>query len=485
MTKKILLLAALLSLPASLLAADHFWIIGGGPTPSASEAQIELNVQWVVESIRELVPDALVHVFYANGTAPGPAAVEHVSEPEEPAESFEPLARVFGEVEQNRLRYRPHRIEDVEGGTSAESLMAALGRQLESLEPGDQGMFIYNGHGSWSPDHAENALRLWGETSLDVREFEELLGGVDPRVPIRFVFTQCYSGAFERAVHPEAQATLDLAPGNRCGFFAESEDRLSEGCSASIRIGDYRDYTTYFFAALTGRTRLGAPLSDRVDWDEDGQITPLDAHLHALVEGRNADLPRSTSEVYLERWQPWYLRWLGTDDLPDNLYGRAARELAAQNGLPEGAAALGAELDRRHTELLARISEETALQEDAYRRSGALQSSIQETLARSWPALLHPYTASYAETVASDLADISAAIEAHPAYAELVDVQRSIEERIVTLMELDRDLSQVEKLRRMRMLARALEQLRRHGSEEELEAYGQLRSCEALPLGAP
>lgn len=485
MTKQALLIAALVSLPASVLASDHFWIIGGGPTPSASEAQIELNVQWVVESIREMVPDAFVHVFYANGTGTGPATVERVGELDEEMTEFEPLARVFGAGEENRLRYRPHRIEDVEGGTSAEGLMDELGRQLETLEPGDQGMFIYNGHGSWSPDRSENALRLWGESALDVREFEELLGRVDPRVPIRFVFTQCYSGAFERAVHPDAQATLDLAEGNRCGFFAESEDRLSEGCSASIRIGDYRDYTTYFFAALTGRTRLGEPVSERVDWDADGRITPLDAHLHALVEGRNADLPRSTSEVYLERWQPWYLRWIGTDDLPDNLYGRAARELAAQNGLPEGAAALGTEIDRRHQELLARIDEEAAVQEEARSRGRLLQGTIQEALEERWPALQHPYTASYPATIESQLPEISSFIRSHPDYDDLVGVQDEIEHRTVDLMELDRDLSYVEKLRRLRMLARALAQIERHGSEEEVQAYGRLRSCEALPLGRP
>ena len=482
MKRKLAVVSALALAPVSLVAADHFWIIGGGPTPQASEAQIELNVQWVVESIREMAPDALIHVFYANGDGPEPATVEHMAELDERASTFDALARVFGEQEGNRLRYREHRIEGAEGGTAADALLPELGRQLAALEPGDQGMIIYNGHGSWAPDRASNALRLWGESTLDVREFETLLSGVDAEVPIRFLFTQCYSGAFERAIHPGAEATLDLAPGNRCGFFAEDEDRLSEGCSASIKIGDYRDYTTFFFAALTGRTRLGDPVEGRRDWDGDGEVTPFDAHLYALVEGRNADLPRSTSEVYLERWQPWYLRWLGTDRVPDNLYGDAARIMAEQNDLPASAGSLGAELDRRYTALLARVQEQTTRQQNARARARALQNALQTRVGERWPTLLHPYTAGYAETLAGDLEDVSAFIADQPEYDQLVALQDEADDLTVQLMELDRDVNQIEKLRRTTMLARSLAQLERHGSDEEVAAYEQLRSCEALPL---
>lgn len=481
--KRAVLAVAVLLTPASLMASEHFWVIGGGPDPQSSQAQIEFNVAWVVASLRELVPDAVVHIFFANGESAAPSIVEHVNEPDASATGFEPIARVFGREDGKRLAFRSHRVRDVEGSTRADLMVPQLERQLGELVEGDQAMIIYNGHGAWAPDRANNSLRLWGETRLDVREFEALLSRVDTAVPVRFLFTQCYSGAFERAVHPEAADVLELTEARRCGFFAESDSRQSEGCSASIEVGDYRDYTTYFFAALTGRTRLGEAITGRVDWDGDSRISPFDAHLFALVEGRNADLPRSTSEVYLERWLPWYSRWVGTDRIPDNLYGRAARQIARANGLREDGAALGAEMARRHDEVVTRIRLLTGHREEASAQVASIRERIQREAAEQWPTLDFPYTAEHHAGLDRDLADIGSFIRHHADYPELVRLQGHLEELAVELIEAERDLTQLEKLRRVRVLARALDQLGRHGSDRSVEAYERLRSCEALPLG--
>jgi hypothetical protein len=479
--RKVLLALLILTLPAVGIAADRFWLIGGGPSPQSAEAQIEFNVQWVRETLDRLAPDAQVHVFFANGDEGTPSVVEHLSEPDTAAMRFEALARVFGQRDENRLRYREHEVALAEGGTAADSLIPRLGRQLASLEPGEQGMIVYNGHGSWEADRSSNALRLWGESRLDVRTFERLLSEVDPEVPIRFVFTQCFSGAFSRSVHPDAVPSMELAAGQRCGFFAESEDRLSEGCSASIEIGDYRDYTTYFFAALSGETRLGEPVESR-DWDGDGRITPFDAHLHTIVEGRNADLPRSTSEDFLERWQPWYLRWVETDELPDNVYGRAAAAIARAAELPEDGRALGAELDRRYAELAREIAGAEAEQGQLAADASAAQRRIQEAVGQRWPHLLHPFTAGFDRTIRGDLPAITTFILEHPEYGELVGMEERDDRLTLELIELERDLSHLERLRRTRMLARALAQIERHGSDGDREVYARLRSCEALPL---
>lgn len=463
-------------------ASPHVFIIGGGPTPQASEAQIEFNVAWVLRTLGDLVPDAATRVFYANGDGPEPGTVEHLVEAPEETRPFEPLARVFGEEEPNRLRYRAHTIVQAEGATRAETMVPRLESALERLRPGDQAFIVYNGHGTWNEDRADNSLRLWGETRLSVREMEALLSRVDTGVPVRLVLTQCYSGAFERVVHPGARDVLELAEGNRCGFFAESEDRESEGCSASIAVGDYRDYTTYFFAALSGETRLGEPVVARRDWDGDGEVTPFDAHLFTLVNGRNGDLPRSTSEVYLERWQPWALRWTGTRDLPDNLYAEAARQMARANGLPEDNPALGSELERRYDTVVRQLEEASAEALRLRRVERDLQSVIREELVRRWPVLAHPRSASYHEAVSRDLDSISQHIRSHSEYAELVAAQDRSIELALHLVELDRDLSQLEKIKRTRMLARALDQLLRYGAEEHQEDYARLRRCEALPL---
>ena len=332
--KRRVAIALLALVPASLWATEHVFLIGGGPDPASSEAQIEFNVKWVAASLRAMLPGSPITVFFAGGRRAPDTVVELVPRADSAAVAMAGLAAVYGDELGNRFRFRAHTVDDVTASTERDSLLPVLTKYLTSLRPGEQAMIIYNGHGSWARNRSDNALRLWKQTSVSVRDFEALLAKVDPQVPVRFVMTQCYSGAFARAVHPGAEPSLTLAGGRRCGFFAESPDRESEGCSASIELGDYRDYTTYFIAGLTGRDRFGRPTPKALDRDADGRVTPFDSHLHTLLEGYNGDLPRSTSEDYLERALPWYQRWIGTSTLPDNVYGRLAREMAVQYGLP-------------------------------------------------------------------------------------------------------------------------------------------------------
>lgn len=481
MRRKLLLLAALL--PASLWANEHLLLIGGGASPDASEAQIEFNVKWVIASLREMIPDAAVTVWYAGGKNPPPNTVAELLPQSDTAIPHEALAAVYGHTHENRLRFRAHTVADVAGTTERDSLLPALTAYLTGLKAGDQAMVIYNGHGTWEADRANNALRLWNKTYLSVRDFERLLAQVDPKVPVRFVMTQCYSGAFARAVYEHAEPSPTLAIGARCGFFAESSERESEGCSASVELGDYRDYTTYFISGLTGKDRLGRDVAKATDRDGDGKLSPLDSHLYTLLEGYNGDLPRSTSEDYLERAQPWYSRWVGTARLPDNVYGRLAREMAVRYGLPEDGRALGRTLRARYDSLsdeVGRIkAERTALEEETDRT----RTVIRERIEAQHPQLRNVSTAALSELVSVSTAPIEAELRSDRDYRTLRDRERRLEEMELHLVDLDRLMSQLDRLRRARLMARALAQIGRRGTTEVQGAYEQLRACEALPLG--
>ena len=477
------LFLALALLPTSVLATDHFIIISGGPTARSSGVQIEFNVNWVVASLHDLLPDAVVSVFFANGKGAEKATVELIARREDVPPQLSALASIYGAETANRLRYRSHRVANVEGATRKDILVPELGRRLESLRPGDQAMIIYNGHGSWATDRAENSLRLWEETSLSVREFEKILGRVDPAVPVRFVLTQCFSGAFARAVHTDADHARELARGQRCGFLAESSERESEGCSASVELGDYRDYTTYFFAGLTGKDRLGRPVAAAKDRDGDGRITPFDAHLYTLVEGYNGDLPRSTSEDYLERWQPWQVRWVGTGTLPDNVNGSLAREMARRSKLPEDGRALGSALQSAYEALTGENAEAGRERHALEAAMDSTRLAIRQRIEHRWPELAHPYTEAHRELLAGGTNEIEQAILGDAVFPELQQGETRLAALGLRLVDFDRRISQLDKLRRTRMLARALYQLERRARPSIREEYGRLRTCEALPLG--
>lgn len=477
------LFAGILFGASSAHALDHVWIVGGGPYPGHSQAQIEFNVNWVIQVLNAGAGARQLHVYYTDGSTTGRDVVLW-QPPAESKASLQPLARVFGEQGPNGERFYSNRIPNVQAGTEADSLKARLEKDFSELKPGDRALLIYNGHGLQDEkDPAENTLRLWNDTKLSVREMDQVMSRVDPTVPVRFVFTQCYSGGFARLMHPQAKDTLALGEANRCGFFAESEDRPSEGCSASINVGDYRDYSTYFFAALHGRTRTGEAIGVNPDRNGDNIVSLYEAHLFALSQAHNADLPRSTSEVFLERWQPWYLRWIDTGAEPDNVYGRMAREVAQKNGLPESGPSLIRELRARRQALAGKMAGLEKEQESLGQEVKALQKEIRKDIGLRWPEALSPYTLNFVQFLRRDLDAAQDFIVSHPRYPELVTKQdRRATLEFEEISNLDRDITQLDKILRLRKLARLQSQFERHANEQERAWYQRLQSCEGQPL---
>jgi hypothetical protein len=468
---------------SSVHALDHVWIVGGGPYPGHSQAQIEFNVNWVIQVLNASAGARQLHVYYTDGSTTGRDVVLW-QPPAESGASLQPLARVFGEQGPNGERFYSNRIPGVQGGTEAGVLRERLEKDFSELKPGDRALLVYNGHGQRDHrDAAGNALLLWNDSRLSVREMDQLMSHIDPGVPVRFVFTQCYSGGFARLIHPQAQDTLALGQANRCGFFAESEDRESEGCSASIEVGDYRDYSTYFFAALAGRTRTGEAIGVNPDRNGDNVVSLYEAHLFALSQAHNADLPRSTSEVFLERWQPWYLRWIDTGAEPDNVYGRMAREVAKKNGLPESGPALIEKMRVRRHAMTQKMTELDEEHENLGREVKTLQKEIRKEIGLRWPEALSPYTLNFVQFLKKDLDATQDFILSHPRYPELVTKQDRhaalVHEEISSL---DRDITQLDKILRLRNLARLQGQFERHATEEERGWYQRLQSCEGQPL---
>ena len=463
-------------------AADEAILVGGGYSAHRSEAQIELNAGWIREVLeRAGLP---VTLYYTDGDAPG-ADVQTLLGPDAPPTPLEPLARAFGELRAERTRWRDHALEGVAGPTSREALEPALAADLARADAaGEPVLLVYNGHGAQSPtaSPADVGLELWNGTDMRAGELHALLEGHGS--PVRWVFTQCYSGGFHRLAYRDPDAGLALADGTRCGFTAESAYRLAEGCSASVETDDYRDYSTFFFAALDGEDRAGEALYEDPDADGDGAVAPREAHLYALEHAWSSDLSRSTSEDYLDAWQPWWLRWLPRPPrVPENEYARLYRELAARVGiaLDRGPDAVREGIDRLEgelAELLARRAELRAAEE-------RLGEGVVRAVAGRWPALLGPYTNAYRELAASgEIEDVARAIEALPEYAELVAAQDADAALDAELIERDRAIVQHRKLLGFRRLATLRAQLEEWGSEEERAGYARLTECEETPVGA-
>jgi len=475
--------AALYGAPAA--AMDHVWIVGGGYDPSSSQVQIEQNVIWARKVIAAAPGARTLKVFFTDGDAPGKDVKVWEPRPETAA-ALQPFARVFAGHEANGEYYRNHRIAGIAGGSEAGPLRARLENEFSALKSGDRALFIFNGHGGYDRKNtANNTIQLWNKTSLNVRDMEALFSKIDPAVPARFVFTQCYAGAFARLLRTEAKKFGALSPANRCGFMAEAEDRPSEGCSPGINANDYRDYTTYFFAAIEGRTRQGRALPNNPDRDGDGTVSLYEAHLYALRTAESADLPRSTSENFLEHWKPGVLGWArrlkntpAPLDARANPYNKLADEVAQELDLPPESALRRRQIEQRKNE----YDEEDARQDEEYTRLMReivnLQRDIQRDVALRWPEVRAPHTQSYYEFLRRENQAAQEFILKHASYPSLVEKQIRLAAVSAENLDTSRKHTRLELIERLEKLGKQRERFEAMASDADRAAYARLRACE-------
>ena len=417
---------------APVMAETRVSLIGGGDTLEHSQVQIESNVGWLQTIFREREIETRTYFGSGDGEesdvaylAPTElAAAGTVLLPHEP-----------------RIRYRRHELPDVAGSTRKPELTEALRRDLGSLAPGDDALVIFNGHGGI--DHADtrnNYLKLWDEGRMTVSDLESLLDAAPNGTPVRFVMAQCYSGAFARLIYDDPHDASGFRS-NRCGFMSEAADRLAEGCSLSLGESEFRDYTTYFFAALAGRTRSDEPIeAQAVDRDRDGLVSFRESHFYALLNAHSADLSRSTSEQYLEDWSPWYLRFDSLRENDRSVYWSLAEELAQRYGWQTRPAMLSA-LRGQYARAV----------DDADARRISAQKGLRALRERP---------------------------DATP-QRDALEMQRTAEAAGRESRDATRMLTQVEKIYRLRQLARLEQALEQYGNAQERARYGELVQCEA------
>lgn len=141
---------------------------------------------------------------------------------------------------------------------------------------------------------------LWQEAFVTVKEFTSWLDPLPADQPFVTMMAQCYSGSFANIIYENGDPQQPVALQTRCGFFATVASRPSVGCTPAVNEADYKDYSSSFFAGLTGRDRIGNPVSS-ADYNQDGTISYAEAHAFAKVDEETTDWPISTVESWLQR----------------------------------------------------------------------------------------------------------------------------------------------------------------------------------------
>lgn len=254
-----------------------FTTFGGGGAPSYNEIAIEKNVFYFQRTLKAIgqSPDQ-AKIWFANGND-GSKTVRYVDNGQE--------------------KFKAPTIPGVQGSATFANLRSEMQEESSQSKPL---FFYFTGHGSNNTtDENNNAMILWNEQKANVQQFTTMLDKMPPEKPFVAVMVQCYSGAFANLIYSGGRPKQGVALHDRCGFFATVKERPSVGCTPEVNEADYRDYSSSFFAGLSGVSRTGQRV-DSADYNGDRRISFREAHAFAKIDEKASDLPVSTLEVWLQ-----------------------------------------------------------------------------------------------------------------------------------------------------------------------------------------
>jgi hypothetical protein len=257
--------------------AVEFLVIGGGGAPSNNEIALEKNLLYFQRSLRFMGYEPKeAMIFFANGNN-GKATVRYIDK-------------------SRNEKFKPPAIPNLNGASTYDNLR----RSLAANQSQKHLFFYFTGHGSLNrKDQNNNSMILWEENSMSVKQFSRILDQLPAQKSVVTVMSQCYAGSFANIIYRGGDPKKNIAIQSRCGFFATIKTLPSVGCTPEVNEADYKDYSSSFYAGLTGRSRTNKAVAS-ADYDSNGKVSYKEAHAFAKIDDMTTDLPISTSEAWLQ-----------------------------------------------------------------------------------------------------------------------------------------------------------------------------------------
>ncbi len=262
----------------------HAVLINGGGNKRINYQSHLLHLGQIRDLLLESgVPPDRITVFASDGDDPEPdLALRHV----QPEKDF---WRLLGTPAHARLRMPLVDVTSEVDGTqllpaTQEAITRWFAGSAATIQPGDT-LFVYvTDHGEKNKnDLADNTITLWGKKEhLSVRELDGLLAGLDPKVRVVMLMSQCFSGSFANIINGDGR-DKDAAGPEVCGYFSATADRMAYGCYAENRGRENVGHSFRFINALA----------------EDGSLDA--AHIDTMVTDATPDVPNRTSDFYVDR----------------------------------------------------------------------------------------------------------------------------------------------------------------------------------------
>ena len=280
-------------------------ILGGGPSLEYNQVAIESNVRYV----HKLLPKGTTQTtLFADGDA-NHASVLYEDDTSKQSNG-EYILSLFlqsaGGDSESGGHYRKPNIGKVDGPSKRAEFARQIGRIAQEPDLAHKQTLLYfTGHGSpGKGDFENNFYDMWGkDEALSVRECSRQLEQLPPEAPVTVVMVQCFSGAFGNLLFEGGDPKGDVISRDFAGFYAAVNNRVAAGCTSAVNEAEYHDFTSYFFAALTGRDRVGRAVTG-CDYNHDGRVGMNEAYCYTLLNDESIDVPVCTSDFYLRRFVP-------------------------------------------------------------------------------------------------------------------------------------------------------------------------------------
>ena len=257
-------------------------IVGGGPDLEHNQVAIESNVRYLQRIIPTTSP---TRVLFTDGNSDS--------------------KNIQCQGGDNKIFYKKPEISKIDGPSDMLSINTELAAIAADAidKPKSPVLLYFTGHGSPNPRsrYNNNSYDLWNRKEYTVMDFANTLKVFPKTTPITLVMVECFSGAFGNLLFQDADPKGELADINLCGFFASVSQRPAAGCTPELKEANYRDFTSYFFAALSGTDRLGNKVIG-ADYNHDGKVTMNEAYAYTLINDDSIDTPVCTSDVFLRRF---------------------------------------------------------------------------------------------------------------------------------------------------------------------------------------
>ncbi|MEM9116821.1 MAG: Caspase domain-containing protein [Cyanobacteria bacterium P01_F01_bin.56] len=267
-----------------LAQTPAFLVVAGGGAPSYNEIALEKNVRYFQRTLAQLgQPIAAATIFFANGND-GQATIRYLDP-------------------RGTERFKVPDITPLTGAATQDNVQTWLDTYPQTAQGSENcpAFMYFTGHGTRHRQNDDNnAMILWEETLMSVQDLATTLDRWPTETPFVTMMAQCYAGSFANLIYEGGDPARPIALQSRCGFFATVKTRPSVGCTPLVNEADYRDYSSSFFAGLSGRDRVGEPVAS-ADYNRDGAVSYAEAHAFAKVDGETSDWPISTSEAWLQR----------------------------------------------------------------------------------------------------------------------------------------------------------------------------------------